>query len=642
MKQKLLLLLAMMATEWVMAQNIGIGTNTPHASALLELNSNNKGLLLPRLADTSSISNPVKGLLIYNNSNNRTWFYNGSRWQPASGTGDSIWYAVNDSVANTNRKTIGINMDENLIAPQATLQVNGSLLVQGTSSYSNTTPTAGQTYTMNNTGVLQTVSNTDSVFTIYDPGGTGNYGNSMQGNIRVNAVSAVDGFSVRSVAADFGIGNGDTLWISKQFYPDCKTDYEFRFINTLANPEDFIISAASVNFIFRSNADGSNGKGFKLLVKRLYTTGVAEPVNTSGTALVLNTSDGTFRAGLNNTAINGSMAIGNYAKATGFRSVAIGNTSIASGGNAMVLGSGAEASGNNSTAIGFNTTASGIVSTAMGHFTVASGDHSTSMGSGVIASGDNAVAMGSNLEARGYSGTVVGLYNSPVLFAPQSAVSAATPLFMVGNGDNGTSLHNALVVLKSGNVGIGSDIPLENLVLNDPVNATMQLQVNGTEKCFVQTSGNNLRLGVYSTNPTGNVIFRLNGADRFTIFPDGDATLTGTLTQNSDARFKQNITLLTGAMQMIMRLNGYHYYWKPELKRSDKRQIGLIAQNVEMVLPELVTTNPDGAKSVAYQNMIPVLVEGMKEQQRTIEQQQQQIELLKTQVQQLLQIHNNQ
>ncbi|MCX6320101.1 MAG: tail fiber domain-containing protein [Bacteroidetes bacterium] len=639
MKQKLLLLLALFATAEVMSQNVGIGTTTPQASALLELNSVNKGLLLPRLADTSSISSPVKGLLIYNNTNNRTWVYNGSRWQPASASADSIWYAVNDSVANSNRKIIGINMDTDLIAPQASLQVNGSLLVQGTTLYTSTNATALQTYTMPNSVVVLTLPAADSVYRIYDPGGTGNYTNNMQGNIRINPDANTIGYKVSSAAADFGLASGDTLWISKVPYPNCRTDYEIRFFNTNTNPADFIVPSPFVYFIFRSNADGVNGKGFNLLVKELFAPSTITPVNTAGMALVVNTSDGTFRAGLNNTAVNGSMVVGNYSKALGYRSLAFGNTSTASGGNAIAIGDIAEASGNNSMALGFNTTASGISSTAMGQFTTASGDRSTSIGSGVTASGDNAIAMGTNLEARGYSGTVVGVYNSPILFGPQSAVSSATPLFIVGNGDNNSTLHNALVVLKSGNVGIGSDIPSENLVLNDAVNATLQLQVGGTEKCFVQTSGNNLRIGNYSTNPTGNVVFRLNGADRFTIFPDGDATLTGTLTQNSDIRFKQNITPLSGAMRTIMQLNGYHYYWKPEFKRSDRLQIGLLAQNVETVLPELVTTDANGTKSVAYQNMIPVLVEGMKEQQRTIEQQQQQIESLRMQVQQLLQQH---
>ncbi|MEO7312810.1 MAG: hypothetical protein ABIX01_20670 [Chitinophagaceae bacterium] len=49
------------------AQAIGIGTSTPAASAALDVTSTNKGLLLPRLTDTSAVASPTAGLLIYNN-----------------------------------------------------------------------------------------------------------------------------------------------------------------------------------------------------------------------------------------------------------------------------------------------------------------------------------------------------------------------------------------------------------------------------------------------------------------------------------------------------------------------------------------------------------------------------------------------
>jgi hypothetical protein len=53
-------------------------------------------------------------------------------------------------------------------------------------------------------------------------------------------------------------------------------------------------------------------------------------------------------------------------------------------------------------------------------------------------------------------------------------------------------------------------------------------------------------------------------------------------------------------------------------KTYDDREIGVIAQEVEKVLPELVKENPDGTKAVAYQNMVAVLIEAIKEQQEQI------------------------
>jgi len=71
-------------------------------------------------------------------------------------------------------------------------------------------------------------------------------------------------------------------------------------------------------------------------------------------------------------------------------------------------------------------------------------------------------------------------------------------------------------------------------------------------------------------------------------------------------------------------LNGLSYEWKTEeyMDRGfqEGRHYGVIAQEIEKVLPEIVNTAPDGTKSVAYTEIIPVLIEAIKEQQKEIEQ----------------------
>ena len=64
------------------AQNVGIGTNIPHSSALLEVNSTTKGALLPRMtnAQRTTISTPAKGLIVFDTDSNSFWYYNGSAW----------------------------------------------------------------------------------------------------------------------------------------------------------------------------------------------------------------------------------------------------------------------------------------------------------------------------------------------------------------------------------------------------------------------------------------------------------------------------------------------------------------------------------------------------------------------------------
>ncbi|RYD76445.1 MAG: hypothetical protein EOP53_14680 [Sphingobacteriales bacterium] len=62
------------------AQGVGIGTSNPNASAILDVNSTNKGLLLPRVTDTNKISTPAEGLMVYNRASKAPNYFDGSKW----------------------------------------------------------------------------------------------------------------------------------------------------------------------------------------------------------------------------------------------------------------------------------------------------------------------------------------------------------------------------------------------------------------------------------------------------------------------------------------------------------------------------------------------------------------------------------
>ena len=101
----------------------------------------------------------------------------------------------------------------------------------------------------------------------------------------------------------------------------------------------------------------------------------------------------------------------------------------------------------------------------------------------------------------------------------------------------------------------------------------------------------------------------------------GTLTLTS-LVAPSDERYKKNIQQLEQSLDKVTHLTGVSYEWKTE-EYGDRgfkegRQIGLIAQEVEKVFPELVQTDSDGYKGVAYDKLVPVLIEAVKEQQKEI------------------------
>jgi hypothetical protein len=143
----------------------------------------------------------------------------------------------------------------------------------------------------------------------------------------------------------------------------------------------------------------------------------------------------------------------------GWDRIDVGNYSMAMGFNTKAVGT-------NSTAIGHGTTASGTNSTALGEFTNANGYASTAIGNQSQANGKNAIATGFNTYANGFSSLAVGMYNDSILLREQ-AVTPATPLFIIGNGDGPGHLRNALTVLKSGNVGIGTNSPVTPLQIRN-------------------------------------------------------------------------------------------------------------------------------------------------------------------------------
>ncbi len=83
--------------------------------------------------------------------------------------------------------------------------------------------------------------------------------------------------------------------------------------------------------------------------------------------------------------------------------------------------------------------------------------------------------------------------------------------------------------------------------------------------------------------------------------------------QSSDATLKENINILDSSLEKLMGIRGTEYDWKEGNKSYSGHDIGVIAQDVEKVLPEAVSTKPDGTKGVHYNKLIPLLIEAVKD-----------------------------
>ncbi len=129
-------------------------------------------------------------------------------------------------------------------------------------------------------------------------------------------------------------------------------------------------------------------------------------------------------------------------------------------------------------------------------------------------------------------------------------------------------------------------------------------------------TANQSRISLYIRSNAGSL------AERFYLSGDGNAWLQGALSQNSDIRLKKNIVPLQLSLNKLIQLNGYTYNWISKDK-DPKQQIGLIAQEVKKIYPQLVSEikgqNGETNLAVNYIGLIPVMIESRKEQQKKID-----------------------
>ncbi len=168
------------------------------------------------------------------------------------------------------------------------------------------------------------------------------------------------------------------------------------------------------------------------------------------------------------------------------------------------------------------------------------------------------------------------------------------------------SFLDSLMITKNKNVGIGDKNPLAKLSVKVVENQVPLVVEMGTGiKLIVQKNGG-LSVGINENNTPANGLY-----------VHGNILYNGSLTHTSDIRFKRNITPLLDPLAALMTLRGVYYQWReqdfPEKEFTNTRQIGLIAQEVEAIFPELVLTSVDGFKSIDYPKLTPILLEAIKE-----------------------------
>ncbi len=168
---------------------------------------------------------------------------------------------------------------------------------------------------------------------------------------------------------------------------------------------------------------------------------------------------------------------------------------------------------------------------------------------------------------------------------------------------------SGIAVGPEGNVGIGTDTPMVPLHIRTDAETLPEMITGGIG--FENTLHSLNSLFYLAKMDYGYVGLEVNNNFVMAWAEYGDAHLAGTLYESSDISLKEDITPMNMSLQKIARLQGVEYNWKDK-KRGDKRQIGLIAQDVEKEFPEVVSTDHEGKKAIAYQKLVVPLIESVK------------------------------
>lgn len=558
---KILLIAALLITnKYLAAQGVAINNNaTPaHASAMLDISSANKGMLTPRMTSDQriAIASPALGLLVYDTDVKGFMYYNGTAWTNLSSSAASeVFTVTNGQVHNTGN----ISTNNFIFGRSALPQANEAV---------------------------------EDKFMFFQKD---------KGALRAGSI--------------------------------VQEDYNW-------SPENIGVSSVALGYNNIASANSSVALGASNIASGNYST-----------------------------------ALGYFTKAPGNNSTAIGNNTRAAGNSSFAAGLFSRTNGQSSAAIGENTTAHSFASMAIGRYndsitgsnpsawvetdpllTIGNGTSGAARKNALTVLKNGNVGIGTSspasllhlkrnnsqgngqmiLEETGdnvdgaritykNSGTNFywDLYGNPGIDLPAQARFN----FNFTNPNPGGIGRDVLTLTGIGLVGVGNSNPSATLDVLSGASASLpQIRARVNTSDYVRmrmantvstnsywdiasitsnltTANANMNFYYFHANQGGWNILSLNG--------NGNATLYGTLTQNSDERLKKNITPINKPMETLNQLNGYHYQWKDEWREANT-QTGLLAQEVEKVMPELVKEDEKGIKSVNYNGLIPYLLEAVK------------------------------
>jgi len=339
----------------------------------------------------------------------------------------------------------------------------------------------------------------------------------------------------------------------------------------------------------------------------------------------------------------GAFAMGANDTASGVFSTAVGYKTKASEWYTTSMGGYTKATADFATALGFKSEATNVGATSIGHIAKASGRYSVAMGKSTESVGDYSFSANQYTNANGYSSTAFGGYTTAggqyalALGYSTSAggqysiaggyLSNASAQFSIALGDQNASSGIGSFSMGVGNIASGK----YSVALGDHNYAK-------SYTCF-SIGQYNVDNGTKPTEWEGTdpLFIAGNGAsgweaNALVLTKEGDLWIAGNYDSPSDIRLKDNIEKLVDVLPKVLKIEPVYFEFKNKHSHPKGRNIGFIAQEIEPLFPELISTDASGYLSIDYSKMSAILVQAIKEQQQIIENQEKENNELQNQI----------